>query len=123
MIDALDSETLASLNPGIRELVGFLRSYQFDTCDSGDGKAHDHGCDRSHPYVGIHTKPSTLAADADSLLRLLAENGIAIDPIGPDPAAPSIQATYDPADGIAVIDLIGVDDEMLRRGRAAVGKS
>lgn len=100
------------MNPGIRKTVAFLNERGFETTDSGDGKTHDFACDRDHPYVVIKTEPGALVFDARLLLSVLGEAGVQFHPIGPEPG-PSIQATFDPADGTAFIDLLCVDDELL----------
>lgn len=102
------------MNPGIRKTVKWLRSCGFDTTDSGDGVTHDHACDRDHAYVVIVTKPDDLAAEADLLVSVLKQAGIVVAPQSMDPSAQvSIQASYDPANRIAVIDLTGLTDAML----------
>ena len=101
------------LNPGIRRLVVWLRANGFDTCDSGDGQTHDHACDRSYPYVTILVPKWELVAQADRLNRLLVEVGVPIRSISEERMGGAIQASYDPADGSAVIDLTGVSDKDL----------
>lgn len=102
----------ATLNPGIRRFVALLREHCFDTTDSGDGETHDHECDRDVGYVAIRVaQPWKLTIEADRLRKLLVERGIATSPIAGN--APFVQATYDPDDGSATIELHGVHDRML----------
>lgn len=103
------------MNPGIRRTVKWLRSCGFDTTDSGDGVTHDHACDRDHAYVVIVVEDADrLVKRADLLRGLLGHRGIKIAPQSIDPSAQvSIQASYDPANRIAVIDLTGLTDAML----------
>jgi len=108
------------LNPGIRKTVEWLNAHGFVSCDSGDGKTHDFGCDRTYPYVVVKLPPfaiDSLVGEADRLKRLVEDQiGFPIEPLGPDPGAkPEIQASYDPASGSALIDLMGVTDAMLWR--------
>jgi len=107
----LDPDTL---NPGVRRLVMWLRAQGFDTVDSGDGKTHQHTCDRGHPYVSIQVNnPEDLVRESMRLTALLREVGVNVEPVCLEPDVVSIQATYDPADEIGVIDLIGLTDEKL----------
>jgi len=100
------------LNPGIRRFVALLREHSFDTTDSGDGETHEHACDRDVGYVVIRVaQPWKLTAEADRLRKLLVDQTIATSLIAGD--APFIQATYDPEDGTAIIELHGVHDRML----------
>lgn len=104
------------LNPGIKKLVKILNENGFKTTDSGDGKTHDFGCDRSNAYVCIEVQG--LRRSEDEAVRLMDfmrfKCDIDIYPIGID-GAPCIQATYDPANGTAFIELMHVDDSMLEK--------
>lgn len=93
-----------ALDPGIRETVRMLRSWGFNTTDSGDGitKGED---GLSHPHVFIVCDPPEMLAQADSLSYRLTSLGIAVGQVGEDI---SIQATYDPITGTAIIMLCGV---------------
>lgn len=103
---------LAALNPGIRRLVAYLRAHGFATCDSGDGVTHEHECDRDHAYVAMRVRPDALVSEADRLARVLRDAGVEVQPMGMEPT-PCIQASYDPADGTALLDLTHVTDDML----------
>lgn len=107
MVD-LDIE---KMNPGIRRTVAFLRSLGFTTTDSGDGKTHEHACDREEPYVVMSVDVDELTFEADRLRRALENRGINVSAIGE--GAPAIQASYDPTNGIGVLDLMGLDDDLL----------
>jgi hypothetical protein len=103
---------IEEMNPGIRRTVAFLRSLGFTTTDSGDGKTHEHECDRDEPYVVMSVEePYELAREADRLCRALENHGIHVTAVGE--GAPAIQASYDPANGIGVLDLMGLDDDLL----------
>ena len=107
------------LNPGIVRTVRWLRFHGFKTCDSGDGGTHLAECDRPYAYVSMRTTPSAMYSETESLKELLVSIGFSPLPISHafDPEgtlrAPCIQLTYDPVDGIAVIDLMGVCDALL----------
>lgn len=99
------------LNPGIRETVWWLHAQNFDTVDSGDGKTGDHACDRSRPYVAIVVQPRQLVLDANRLKQVLVDRGVTLVPVGGD--GPWLQASYDPTNGVGLLNLHGVDDRLL----------
>lgn len=102
------------INPGIRMLVALLNAEGFPTTDSGDGKTHDHPCDREGPYVVIKLPPHRtphIVEETNAVLGVLSRFGILIGPVGGE--RPWIQASYDPADYSALIDVSGVDDTMI----------
>ena len=105
------------LNPGVVRTVQWLNENGFETCDSGDGVTHDFECDRHYPYVVIITDPARLAADADRLLALL-RTRIRVDALAEDSPedAVNVTATYDPADGFAIIEIANVTDRVLWAG-------
>lgn len=101
------------LDPGIRETVRRLRAWGFDTTDSGDGsKAETMECGLSVANVFIRCEPRHLVDSTDLLMRNLVKEGICVEPIGS--SLISIQSTYDPADGTAIIGLYGVRDSSWR---------
>ena len=104
------------LNPGIVELVRLLNANGLETCDSGDGVTHDHSCDRDYAYVVIRSTKASLIDDADFIKELMARYGVDIVPLTMDMNSPGMQATYNPADGICLIDLTGVTDKTLIEG-------
>lgn len=107
------------INPGIIRTVQWLRSHGFETCDSGDGDTHLHTCDRDYPYVAMRVDPKDMVTQANELVFLLNRAGLAVVPMAygfnedGDSLAPCLQATYDPMDGIAILDLMGVCDDDL----------
>lgn len=104
------------LDPGIRKLVRLLNDLGFETTDSGDGVSKVGAIARGHaldyPHVFIAATASTMKRRADMLMRRLRKEGIQVSP-------GQIQASYDPADGSAVIALMGIDDVALVRRRKA----
>ena len=100
------------MNPNIQDVVEFFQSERFNTVDSGDGETHEHECDRDEPYVVISVKhPSLLDYHANRVKYALQRNGIEPTPVGEDGV--SIQATLDPVDDSALIEVIGLTDDML----------
>jgi hypothetical protein len=99
----LTPEELEQINPGIRHTVQVLRSWGFDTQDSGDGQTHNHECDLPHPYVHISVHPSKLTGETLRCLSLLEQHGVKFDDM-PDPQVdlegwqkhPQIEASYMP---------------------------
>lgn len=107
----------ADLDPGIRETVRWLNAASFRTTDSGDGVSKREmiasGEALGVPHVAMRVHPRVIVSEANRLLELVIARGLISDP-------GTIQATYDPADGIAMIMLIGISDDTLvvaqRRG-------
>jgi len=102
-------DPVTAINPGVARLVEWLNDNGFPTCDSGDGETHDYACDREGAYVSIDVVPGHIARVADRLLAELTSVGVVITP-QPEAGGKFIQATYDPANRIAIIDLVGVTD-------------
>lgn len=108
-----EGDTVPGINPGIRRLVALLNEAGWRTVDSGDGKTHDFGCDRKGAYVVIELGfGQLLVAESHRLKAWLAAKGVETFPV--DPEKPCIQATYDPGDGSAFLDLTNVADDMLK---------
>jgi len=107
----MDSNILNYLNPGIRLTVTALSAAGFDTCDSGDGETQQHECDREGSYVVIKSNSRDLTSEAADLLLFLQHNGIEVVQIGAEGV--QIQATYDPVDDTAIIDVAGIHDRLL----------
>lgn len=114
---------MIDLNPGIRRSVQLLRSWGYETVDSGDGETHQYECDREYPYVAITIGPHALVSGSSRLARLLSERGIPVEPIGPEPldGGVMIQATYDPANNTAIIDVLGLHDRLLKEAGVTYG--
>lgn len=103
------------LCPGIRRTVGWLQARGFKTTDSGDGHSNEGmECALSVPNVTMVCPPGMMAGEADRLRALLAVHGVMVEPCSPEePGPPQIQASYDPANGVAAIVLLNVDDKLL----------
>lgn len=104
----MDSNILNYLDPGIRLTVAALAAAGFQICDSGDGQARQ---DREGSYVVIQSTSRDLTSDAADLMLFLQHNGIQVVQIGCDGV--QIQATFDPVDGTAIIDVSGIHDRLL----------
>jgi len=109
--------SIPGLTPGIVRTVALLQSWGFDTCDSGDGVTNvEAGMEgaRPEPHVVMRVEPWMLTAEAVALSGYLKlQCGIELQPIGGD--GPCLQASYDPATNVAILDLVNVDDALLAR--------
>jgi len=116
------------LDPGIRDVVAWLRSEGFNTTDSGDGVTKLQG---DNPYEGALEIPHVFMAvdndklfsEADRLLKVMEDKGIDLTEtvlLEGDQEAPAIniEATYFPTIKMATITLTGVNDEMLHKAEA-----
>jgi hypothetical protein len=101
-----EEQLLAGLDPGVRRLVAYLRALGHETTDSGDGQSkpeEDRALDG--PHVFIRVEPERIVARANALKLDVERLGYCVEP-------GTIQASYDPADGCAVIALLGVSDRV-----------
>lgn len=113
--DDLDYSTLT---PGIRRTVALVRSWGFETTDSGDGVTNvkagmEEAMTRPNVYITVRD-PDRLIRESQGLLERLDSIGVDMDAQGPDDS-PCIQAMYDPCIHSAGILLMGVDDALLER--------
>lgn len=127
----MDDTPYHELDPGIREVVRWLRRAGYVTCDSGDGiSKFEHGyvgldgqvitdpevlldCGViNEPHVIMHIPKGSLAAECDRLMASLTRLGIIVAALGPEGSV-TLQGSYDPANGISVIALFGLNDGML----------
>lgn len=109
---------LATLDPGVRPFVAFLRSKGFRTTDSGDGvtkrpSEDDEACVLPWPHVFIAVPVADLIAETDRLWKTMTDAGLSVEP-------GDIQATYDPTQEhpelgpIGVIALVDDEDRYIR---------
>jgi hypothetical protein len=107
----------AELDMRIRETVRLLWRAGYHPRDSGDGRSKpDMECALGTPNVFmVCMDPRDLVREAERLHQLMSKLGVDVQPQGEDvgPGKVSIQASYDPANGLGVIALFGVDDEMI----------
>lgn len=97
------------LNPGIVKTVEWLNANGFVTCDSGDGVTHDFECDLPIPYVHMEVEPGKLVAETDRLRSLLeSEHGVEFELQTEEGTAKTIEASYNPIDGLGIISLLNV---------------
>jgi hypothetical protein len=79
-VTPLTPEQLAQINPGIRHTVQVLRSWGYETTDSGDGATADHACDLPIPYVHIRIDGDDLVVHMKFLIAMLAASGVEVGP-------------------------------------------
>jgi len=103
------------LNPGIRRTVKLFNDLGFITVDSGDGEAHEFDCDRECGYVVIRAEWGMLVTTAKSLALALRARGVALAAVG-KVGATTIQASYDPVDDSAIIDINNITDKIMGFG-------
>lgn len=103
-VKLLTNEQLESLNPGMRYTVQKIRSWGFETTDSGDGKTAQFECDLPCPYVHIEVPASKLVDEVDRLMMLLEMEGVVFEDMphpqeDPEGCAkhPTIEGSYMPA--------------------------
>ncbi len=87
----------------MRRTVEWMQSHGFKTTDSGDGAqnvAAGMGCAIDRPHVFATVSPADLVSEADRLCVLASVEGM----------GGTVEATYSPDDGIAVVCLFGVRD-------------
>jgi hypothetical protein len=110
---------LSTINPGIREVVRRLRDAGFDTTDSGDGVTNvaagmEGALKVPHVHMFIRltldTKDAHFFNEACRLRDVVESWGVELGGLNPA----SVQAMYDPCDGIATVTLYGVTDADLR---------
>ncbi len=96
------------LDPGIRKTVERIRSWGYQTTDSGDGKSKFEsgiadGCTLREPHVFIQANPDELRITADKLwsaLRKRVKSSQFVD----------VTASYSPNDEVGIIAVMGIDD-------------
>jgi len=105
-----DTDMLAACDPGIRRVVAWLRARDFETTDSGDGVSkpgigEDHG-PMDVPHVFMRVPAGVLVQRAKYLQNELRRAGFT-------PRPGRVQASYDPADDVGLLALVGIDDSDL----------
>lgn len=98
------------MNPGIRDVVIFLRDNGFTTCDSGDGATRDHDCDLPLPYVHMQIPRNSIAVEVERLAALMMQRGI--EPYNRF-GMPRIEANYAPGRDFAILSLYHVTSATL----------
>lgn len=123
---ATESDMLAGVDPGVKNLVAWLRGHGFRTTDSGDGRTkfvqgftEDDGvCPYAHVVMAV--RPFDLVHEANRLASLLAlQHAIVVEPLGPEEdgmGPPRIDASYCPGSGVAMIILVNVEDSIMKLG-------
>lgn len=103
----------ADLDMRIRETTRLLWRAGFHPCDSGDGRSKPEDERALHvPHVFMVVRdPRELVAECERLHQLLSRLSVTVYPEGEGNV--TISGTYDPANGLGLIGLLGVDDELL----------
>ncbi len=98
----------AELDPGIRDFVCWLNHHRFETTDSGDGVTKlaagwppEEAMDVPHVFIAV--VPEDMVSEAIRLRDLIQSGGDRV-PEG------AITASYDPANHVAILAVIGIDD-------------
>lgn len=114
-----DTFNPALLDPGIRNVVLWLRELGFNTTDSGDGRTKIEliasGDALAFPHVFMRVEEyHAIRMDqrADDLARHLRDRGIEPGPNYPDL---QVELSYSPFDQVGILALYGLDDEGLAR--------
>lgn len=117
------AEVLAECDQGIREVVRWLNAHGFETCDSGDGTTkraagYDEALDYPHVFIQVERAHTGMDV-ADRLARELRLDGVIVTQVGEEfapgtPAGAWIQLTYDPVTERCFIELMHLDDAVLR---------
>jgi len=94
---------IEGLSPGVKDAVLFLNKLEFETCDSGDGSNYSNGmeCAMPFPNIIIQSTKADLFSESDRLAILFKRKGI---------TNITIEASYDPVDGSALIMLLDHDN-------------
>lgn len=101
------------LDPGIRNVVRFLRENGFETTDSGDGsKAEAMDCALDVPNVFCVVPKEVAFDEADRLQRLICEK-LQVDAGALIAGGIAVELTYSPLDQVCVLSLFGLDDSKL----------
>jgi len=97
-LEPLDDDTVAALDPGVRDLVVALREAGFDTVDSGDGESKDpEHRELDYPHVMMVVSPTRITNEARRLQAWIDADGHF--------AGWVIEASYSPKDGVALLSL------------------
>jgi hypothetical protein len=115
----------STLDENIVNVVRFLAENGFETIDSGDGVSkvegdEPMGCAMAFPNVAIVTLRDAVIDECDRLYRILQDLGVEVNALQENedgPVGVALQCSYDPANGMCVIVLTGLDDNLLPGGK------
>lgn len=102
------------LDPGIRDVVRWLRGHGFQTCDSGDGISKSvewyvEGEALAEPHVFMVVPVDQIVAEARRLRTLVeSELGLVVTQPGEIKIGVTIEASYEPVSDLAIVGLFGV---------------
>lgn len=114
----------STIDPGIRQTVKFLRDVcGLNTTDSGDGvsKGED-GLSFPHVFAVVED-PEQVVKTCKRVAIALWEQGVRPVSTPPDmselePGTAVIECNYNVADGVAIVQVLGLSDDGLRLARA-----
>src|SRR5882672_6019684 len=93
----------SALDTGIRATVRLLWDAGFVTTDSGDGTKEDMACAIGVPHVFMRCDPAVLVVEARRLAYFATSHRL----VAAEGYGSAVQATYSPADGVAMLMLFG----------------
>jgi len=104
---------MSIINPGIRRIVALLNEAGWETCDSGDGETRRCACDRDVGYVVVKLDLDRFDLEVATVdvYEFLRTHGIVF---GHGPGEALISGSYSPIDGLALVNVHGVHDRMLK---------
>lgn len=118
--EALDSVQVADvpddISPGVADLVTWLTLRGFVTTDSGDGSNYRAGMECALPYTNVFmvvADPTRLVDETRRLHALLVAEGVDFGVTNEN--APVIECSWNPVDNVAIIALLGVGNDDIRR--------
>ena len=108
------------MNPGIREVVRYLRDRGYITVDSGDGQtAYWPECDLTIPYVYILSHVRHVLVDGEAVHRLLSSEDFPFTRTEDF----DVQASYSYVGSTAMVTVLGVLDETAERDEALIART
>lgn len=106
LCDQLNAVHPLELGESTRCVVRWLHAHGFETTEGDTAEA-------GKAYVLIVAARGEAESEADRVWGLLAEHGIELAPYGSNQTSAAVIQTYDPSDGSAIIEVLGVDDARL----------
>lgn len=101
-------------------IVALLQEAGFTVTYNGDGVTPDPSpYARPYPFVSVHVYPTTMLSEALRLMAFVQTLGVKVVPLSAAfntirvVVGVCIHLMYDPADGLAGLDLIGLHDGLL----------
>ncbi len=108
--DQLNAVHPLELGETTKCVVRWLHAHGFETTEGDVAEA-------GKAYVLLVVARDEAVDEADRVRGLLIEHGLEVVPYGREQSATSVIQTYDPGDGSAIIEVLGVDDARLFFGQ------